>query len=69
MMDRGHSLRGISGGDITPRQFVPMLIDLYRSGKFPFDRMIKTYGFTEISDAFRDSESGEAIKPVLIMGD
>jgi aryl-alcohol dehydrogenase len=69
MMDRGHSLRGISGGDITPRVFVPVLVDLYCSGKFPFDRMIKTYGFTEISDAFRDSESGEAIKPVLIMGD
>ena len=68
MMDRGQSVRGISGGDITPRQFVPRLIDLYRSGKFPIDRMIKTYGFAEISDAFRDSERGETIKPVLIMG-
>jgi aryl-alcohol dehydrogenase len=68
MMDRGQSVRGITGGDIAPRQFVPMLIDLYCRDKFPFDRMITTYGFAEISDAFHDSEIGEAIKPVLIMG-
>jgi aryl-alcohol dehydrogenase len=63
----GQSVRGVVGGDANPSLFIPMLIDYFRGGRFPFDRLIRFYPFDEIAQAFRDSESGETIKPVLMM--
>jgi aryl-alcohol dehydrogenase len=67
LLSGGRSLRGILGGDSTPSLFIPMLIDYYRQGRFPFDRLIKSYPFDQIAEAFKDSESGRTIKPVLRM--
>jgi aryl-alcohol dehydrogenase len=63
----GRSVRGILGGDSTPSLFIPMLIDYFRQGRFPFDRLIRYYPFEQIGQAFRDCEQGTAIKPVLRM--
>ena len=49
----------------SPQLFVPQLIELYRAGEFPFDRLIRHYPFAQIDDAFRDSEAGKVVKPVL----
>ncbi len=54
-------------GDSVPQTFIPKLIKLYLSGKFPFDRLEKFYNFRDINKAIRDSRSGKAIKPVLLM--
>jgi aryl-alcohol dehydrogenase len=63
----GRSVRGTLGGDAVPWLFVPTLIELYRQGRFPFDRLIRFYPFEEIGQAFHDSEAGNTIKPVLQM--
>jgi aryl-alcohol dehydrogenase len=70
-IDQGHLLLGrrLSGvviGDADPQTFIPRLIGLYREGKFPFDRLVKTFPFTEINAAIAASESGDVIKPVLL---
>jgi aryl-alcohol dehydrogenase len=70
-IDQGHLLLGrrLSGvieGDADPRTFVPTLVQLYRDGKFPFDRLIKTYPFSQINEAIAASESGDVVKPVLV---
>jgi aryl-alcohol dehydrogenase len=70
-IDQGHLLLGrrLSGvieGDSNPKTFVLELIAMHREGKFPFDRLIKTYPFIEINTAIAASESGEVIKPVLV---
>jgi aryl-alcohol dehydrogenase len=46
---------------------VPLLIDLHRQGRFPFDRLIRPYAFEEIGAAFHDAHTGAAVKPVLRM--
>jgi aryl-alcohol dehydrogenase len=51
----------------APRLFIPRLIDLYRRGRFPFDRLIRTYPFEEINRAAEDSEKGVTVKPVVLM--
>jgi len=65
MLAGGRQLRGILGGDANPRLFLPRLIDYWTQGRFPFDRLIRTYAFDEIGQAFRDVEAGTVIKPVL----
>jgi aryl-alcohol dehydrogenase len=49
----------------VPQAFIPELIALYRQGRFPFDRLIRTYEFAEIADALADTAAGKVIKPVL----
>jgi aryl-alcohol dehydrogenase len=65
MLAGGRQLRGILGGDANPRTFLPMLIDYWRQGRFPFDQMIRSYDFADIGAAFHDIEAGTVIKPVL----
>ncbi len=61
----GRTVRGIIAGDSVADVFIPTLIELYRQGRFPFDRMITFYPFDEISKAVGDMEKGKVIKPVL----
>jgi len=63
----GRQLRGILGGDAHPGLFLPQLIDYWRQGRFPFDRLLTFYRFDEIARAFDDVHHGRVIKPVLLM--
>jgi aryl-alcohol dehydrogenase len=65
LMVGGQSLRGIVGGDSAPRQFIPMLLDFWRQGRFPIERLVQTFDFRDIATAFDACRSGAAIKPVL----
>lgn len=69
MLAGGRQLRGILGGDANPRTFLPILIDYWKQGRFPFDRLIRSYRFEEIDKAFHDSEAGTVIKAVLKVGE
>ena len=66
VMLHGQSIRGVVQGDSEPREFIPHLIELHRQGRFPLERLITTYPFERIAEAMHDSETGKAIKPVLI---
>jgi aryl-alcohol dehydrogenase len=61
----GRTVKGIVEGDSIPDVFIPQLIELYRQGRFPFDRMITFYSFDEINKAAEDSEKGKVIKAVV----
>ena len=64
----GRTLRGVVQGDSVPDLFIPRLIDLYLSGRFPFDRLISFYPLENINQAIDDMHHGKAIKPVLQSG-
>jgi aryl-alcohol dehydrogenase len=63
----GRTVKGIIEGDAIPDLFIPKLIELYRQGRFPFDRLIKYYPFDQINQAAEDMEKGRVVKPVLRM--
>ncbi|MCL8024638.1 NAD(P)-dependent alcohol dehydrogenase [Nocardioides bruguierae] len=62
----GKSLVGAIEGDAVPQTFIPRLLDLYRAGQFPFDQLITTYPFTEMDTAIKATQTGEAVKAVLV---
>nr|WP_236000472.1 hypothetical protein [Bradyrhizobium uaiense] len=66
-MSAGRRLIGIVEGDSNPDVFIPMLIDLHRNGRFPFDKLVKFYSLDEINTAIHDSEIGAVIKPIVRM--
>lgn len=61
----GRTLRGIIEGESNSDVFIPRLIELYKQGKFPFDKLIKYYTLDQINQAAADSEGGSTLKPVL----
>ncbi|THG31512.1 NAD(P)-dependent alcohol dehydrogenase [Naasia lichenicola] len=61
----GRSIIGITLGDSEPQSFVPFLIDAWRHGRFPIDRLERRYPFEDINLAAADAASGATIKPVL----
>jgi len=67
ILSGGRSVRGILGGDASPGFFIPLLIEYYRQGRLPFDRLIRFYPFADIAQAFADCEHGTTIKAVLRM--
>ena len=68
IMVMGRTVKGILQGDSVPSIFIPRLVDLFRQGLFPFDRLVKFYEFDQINQAAEDSERGATIKPVLRIG-
>jgi aryl-alcohol dehydrogenase len=64
----GRTLSGVVEGDSDPQEMIPRLIELHLEGRFPFDRLDKTYSIEQINEAIADSESGVAIKPVIVFG-
>ena len=63
----GKTVMGILEGSADPHRFIPQLIDLWRTGRFPFDRLITTYRLDEVNEAEQSSLSGGAIKPVFML--
>ena len=44
----------------------PHLVELWKQGRFPIDKLVKTYKLDDINTAFNDSESGATVKPVVV---
>ena len=61
----GRTVRGIVEGDCVSSIFIPQLLELYKAGRFPFNRMMKSYPFEQINQAAEDSEKGRTLKAIL----
>ena len=64
----GKTVRGVIEGDSVPEVFIPLLIELNRRGRFPFERLIRYHDLDEINGAAEDAEGGGTLKPVLRAG-
>jgi aryl-alcohol dehydrogenase len=67
MLSKGVRIQFIMGGSVIPRVFLPKMIQWYKQGRFPVDRLVKTFAFAEINEAFAAAHEGRAVKPVLLM--
>jgi aryl-alcohol dehydrogenase len=62
----GHRIHGIIEGDSDLDRFIPELLSHFKAGRFPFDRLVKTYPITQINEAIAAQLRGDCIKAVLI---
>jgi len=67
MIISGKSVIGVAEGRSVPQLFIPRLLELWRQGRFPVDRIIETFPFEQINEAAEAAHSGRVIKPVLMM--
>jgi aryl-alcohol dehydrogenase len=64
----GRGIKGIVEGHSVPQVFIPKLIELWRAGRLPVERVVRAYDFDQINQAADDALAGEVVKPVLRMG-
>jgi aryl-alcohol dehydrogenase len=67
-MGGGRTVMGILGGDSDVGPFLCELIEHHLAGRFPYEKLIRTFPFAQINEAIAASESGEVVKPVLVIG-
>jgi aryl-alcohol dehydrogenase len=67
-MGGGRTVKGILGGDSDVGPFLCELIEHHLAGRFPYEKLIRTFPFEQINEAIAASESGEVVKPVLVIG-
>lgn len=61
----GKTLRGVTEGDSVAQRFIPQLIDWWRDGTFPFDRLVSYFSLAQLNDAAAACASGLAIKAIV----
>jgi aryl-alcohol dehydrogenase len=66
---QGARIISANGGDAISRIFIPQMLDYYKMGRFPFDRMITYYDFADINKAAEESGAGKVIKAVCRFSD
>jgi aryl-alcohol dehydrogenase len=68
LMLMGRTVKGIIEGDAVPQTFIPRLVELWRQGRFPFDRLVETHPLDKINEAEASALAGRTVKPVLLPG-
>ncbi len=67
VMTGGRRIQGVMEGDTDIKTFIPALLEHYKQGRFPVDKIVRYYDFEEINTAIADSESGDTIKAIVKM--
>lgn len=63
----GQTVRGIIEGDSDPDVFLPELIEHWRAGRLPLEKLVKTYAFADINTAIAEQHHGDCVKVVLTL--
>ncbi|OQO14448.1 hypothetical protein B0A48_01325 [Cryoendolithus antarcticus] len=64
-MMRGVTFSGAIEGQAYPPEFVPKMVQWYRDGKFPVDKLVKFMAVDKFEQALEEMHSGKTIKPIL----
>jgi len=65
LLNPSATLMGLTEGGANPQSFIPQLVQYYKEGRLPVDKLVKFYDFKDIEQAFEDSHNGSTIKPIL----
>ena len=61
------TLVGCQYGSVVPGRDFPMLLDLWRSGRMPLDRLVsRRVALDEVNDAFDDLSAGRGVRTVIV---
>jgi aryl-alcohol dehydrogenase len=63
---KGWTFKTVIQGSSVPQVFIPKLIELWREGRFPMEKLMKNYSLEDINQGFADSASGVTVKPVVV---
>ncbi len=65
ILSGGRVIRGVVEGGADPQAFIPQLVEYWRAGQFPFDRLVEFFAFEDLVSAIEAGESGAVVKPIV----
>lgn len=65
----GRKVHFIRYGNVNCDDYIPLLLELWKAGKFPFDKLITFYKLEDAQKAIDDSVEGTVLKPVVLMNE
>ena len=66
-IDANQTIKGCKMGESTLAEDIPMLVDLYQSGKLKLDELVSSrYPLTEINSAIDDTRKGVGLRNVVL---
>ena len=65
-MTTGKQLIGAVEGGAYPPEYVPKMIQWYREGKFPIDKLMKFIPAEDFEQGLQEMKDGSTIKPILV---
>jgi len=66
LMVTGKQIMGAIEGKVLPTEFVPKMIQWYREGKLPLEKMTKLLPAEEFESALHGMHDGTMVKPILV---
>lgn len=67
IMSGGRRILGVVEGSADPKVFIPELVNHYREGRFPIDRLVEYFDLKDINPAIEAGEAGRVVKPIVRM--
>jgi aryl-alcohol dehydrogenase len=67
-LTNGKIVTAVYEGDAIPQIEIPRLVELWRKGRLPLERLVTSYPLSQINQAEQDLVSGRVLKPVLLPG-
>ncbi|KAK8151839.1 chaperonin 10-like protein [Phyllosticta citrichinensis] len=64
-MTSGRHIIGTVEGDATPSEFVPKMVEWFKGGRFPVEKLVRLYRAEDWHEAVRDMELGKTVKAVI----
>lgn len=64
---RGRRVIGSVMGDTLPEIFIPQLVEYYRQGLLPLEKISRLYPLADINQAIEDGISGKVVKAIVVM--
>ncbi|KAF2762618.1 GroES-like protein [Pseudovirgaria hyperparasitica] len=65
MVVTGKKIMGTIEGDAVPDVWIPKMIQWWREGQLPFDRLIKVFKAEDFEEAVHQMHTGETVKPII----
>jgi len=65
-LSSGLTIKSVIEGDSEPGVYIPELVELYKAGRFPIDKLTTKYPFAAINEAVEDQKQGKCVKAVLV---
>ncbi|KAF9883041.1 hypothetical protein FE257_004295 [Aspergillus nanangensis] len=62
----GRRYIGCNQGDSVAKKMIPYLVQQYKNGTLPIDKIVEKYDINDFQRAMDDMKSGKTIKPVLM---
>ncbi|KAF5244085.1 hypothetical protein FANTH_7840, partial [Fusarium anthophilum] len=65
-LQTGKVIRGTIEGDAIPGEYLPRMVQWYREGKLPINKLVSYYKPEDFETALNDMKVGKTVKPVIV---